>query len=88
MSVIRTEDLTKRFGEFTAVDGVSFSVEPGEIFGFLWDKQFGFLKGTLVAPASRLQVMLRRTLGGAHGRHGAGDPRLPLATSAFTSRQN
>jgi ABC-2 type transport system ATP-binding protein len=28
-------DLTRRFGAFTAVDGVSFEVEPGEIFGFL-----------------------------------------------------
>ena len=28
-------DLTKRFGEFTAVDQVTFEVEPGEIFGFL-----------------------------------------------------
>jgi hypothetical protein len=66
---------------------VSFAAEPGEIFGFLWDR-FGFLKETLVAPASRLQVMLGRTLGGAHGRHGAGDHRLPLPTLAFTSRQN
>jgi ABC-2 type transport system ATP-binding protein len=28
-------DLTRRFGAFTAVDSVSFEVEPGEIFGFL-----------------------------------------------------
>ena len=34
-AVIRTEKLTKRFGNFTAVDGISFSVAPGEIFGFL-----------------------------------------------------
>lgn len=27
--------LTKRFGDFTAVDGISFSVEPGETFGVL-----------------------------------------------------
>jgi ABC-2 type transport system ATP-binding protein len=27
--------LTRRFGAFTAVDGVSFEVQPGEIFGFL-----------------------------------------------------
>src|SRR6202049_5136444 len=31
----------------------------------LWDRQFGFLKETLVAPVPRLQVMLGRTLGGA-----------------------
>ncbi len=31
----------------------------------LWDRQFGFLKETLVAPVSRLEIMLGRTLGGA-----------------------
>ena len=33
--VIKTENLTKRFGNFTAVDNISFEVEKGEIFGFL-----------------------------------------------------
>lgn len=32
---IFVEDLVKKFGQFTAVDHVSFSVKPGEIFGFL-----------------------------------------------------
>lgn len=31
----------------------------------IWDRQFGFLKETLVAPVSRGQIMLGRTLGGA-----------------------
>src|SRR5919197_4558029 len=31
----------------------------------LWDRQFGFLKETLVAPVPRLTIMLGRTLGGA-----------------------
>jgi ABC-2 type transport system permease protein len=31
----------------------------------IWDKQFGFLKETLVAPVSRLMIMAGRTLGGA-----------------------
>ncbi len=31
----------------------------------MWDKQFGFLKETLVAPVSRLKVMLGGSLGGA-----------------------
>lgn len=31
----------------------------------IWDKQFGFLKETLVAPVSRLQIVLGKTLGGA-----------------------
>jgi len=33
--VITAEKLTKRFGDFTAVDEISFEVEKGEIFGFL-----------------------------------------------------
>ena len=32
---IVVRDLTRRFGDFTAVDEVSFEVEQGEIFGYL-----------------------------------------------------
>jgi len=35
MKVIETKNLTKKFGDFTAVDSISFDVEKGEIFGFL-----------------------------------------------------
>ncbi|HLD07437.1 MAG TPA: ABC transporter permease [Candidatus Peribacterales bacterium] len=31
----------------------------------LWDRQFGFLKETLVAPVPRLHIMIGRTIGGA-----------------------
>ncbi len=34
-------------------------------FAMLWDRQFGFLKETLVAPVPRLAIMVGRTLGGA-----------------------
>lgn len=33
--VIQTDKLTKRFGDFYAVDGITFEVSRGEIFGFL-----------------------------------------------------
>ena len=33
--IIIARDLVKRFGDFTAVDGISFSVRAGECFGFL-----------------------------------------------------
>ncbi len=33
--IIIVKDLIKRYGNFTAVDGISFSVKPGEIFGIL-----------------------------------------------------
>jgi len=35
MNVIEVNKLVKRFGDFTAVDNISFSVGEGEIFGFL-----------------------------------------------------
>lgn len=35
MSAIVTENLTRRFGNFTAVNKVNIKVEPGEVFGFL-----------------------------------------------------
>ena len=34
-AVIKTEKLTKRFGDFVAVSEISFEVFPGEVFGFL-----------------------------------------------------
>jgi ABC-2 type transport system ATP-binding protein len=55
--MIEARDLTRRFGEFTAVDGVSFTVRPGEIFGFLGPNGAGktttirMLAG-LLAPSS------------------------------------
>ena len=33
--IIIVENLTKQFGDFTAVKGISFHVNNGEIFGFL-----------------------------------------------------
>ncbi len=35
MEVIKVSNLTKKFGNFTAVDHISFDVRRGEIFGFL-----------------------------------------------------
>ena len=35
MKAIRTDNLTKTFGQLVAVDNISFEVEEGEVFGFL-----------------------------------------------------
>ncbi len=35
VNILNAADLTKRFGDFTAVDSISFSVRKGECFGFL-----------------------------------------------------
>jgi len=34
-NIVEVTDLVKRFGDFTAVDGVSFSIAEGEVFGLL-----------------------------------------------------
>ncbi|PWB49981.1 MAG: multidrug ABC transporter permease [Candidatus Methanoperedenaceae archaeon] len=54
--------------EFLAPGVIAMSVLFTAIFSgieIIWDKQFGFLKETLVAPVSRLNIMIGRTLGGA-----------------------
>jgi len=54
--------------QFVAPGVIGMSVLFSSIFsglGLLWDRQFGFLKETLVAPVPRLQIMVGRTLGGA-----------------------
>ncbi len=48
---IRCENLTKRFGGFTAVDNLSLSVEEGASFGFLGPNGAG--KTTTLRPAWR-----------------------------------
>lgn len=35
MTILETRDLTRRFGDLTAVDRLSLSIEPGEVFGLL-----------------------------------------------------
>ncbi len=54
--------------EFLAPGVIAMSILFTAIFSgieIIWDKQFGFLKETLVAPVSRLNIMIGRTLGGA-----------------------
>lgn len=54
--------------EFLAPGVVAMTVLFTSVFSgieLIWDRQFGFLKETLVAPASRLHIMIGRTLGGA-----------------------
>jgi ABC-2 type transport system ATP-binding protein len=57
---VRVDGLVKRFGDFTAVDGISFEVEPGELFGFLGPNGAG--KTTTI---SILCTLLRLTAGTA-----------------------
>jgi ABC-2 type transport system ATP-binding protein len=61
---IVAENLVKRYGDFTAVDGVSFKVHSGEIFGFLGPNGAG--KSTTVSMLTTLALPTagRATVGG------------------------
>lgn len=54
--------------EFLAPGIIAMGVLFSAVFSgieIIWDRQFGFLKETLVAPTSRIYIMIGRTLGGA-----------------------
>jgi ribosome-dependent ATPase len=64
-TAIRAEGLTMRFGDFTAVDRVSFEIPRGEIFGFLGSNGCGktttmkMLTGLLAASEGKAEVFGR-----------------------------
>jgi len=60
MPIIEVDNLSKRFGEIRAVDGVSFKVDEGEVFGFLGPNGAG--KTTTI---NMLCTLLRPTSGQA-----------------------
>jgi ABC-2 type transport system permease protein len=54
--------------QFLAPGVIAMTVLFSSIFNgieLIWDRQFGFLKETLVAPVPRVTIMIGRTLGGA-----------------------
>lgn len=67
-TVIRVDGLTKRFGEFTAVDGVSFEEKAGEVLGYLGPNGSGktttirMLLGLLLPTSGTAQVLGYDTL--------------------------
>jgi ABC-type multidrug transport system ATPase subunit len=60
MSAIQVRDIVKIFGDFTAVEHISFDVDEGEIFGLLEPNRAG--KSTLIRM---LATLLSPTSGSA-----------------------
>lgn len=58
MRVIEVQNLTKRYGQFVAVDNISFSVSCGEVFGFLGPNGVG------KTSTIRVLIGLSRATGG------------------------
>jgi len=61
--MITCENLTKRFGHFTAADHVSFSVGKGSIFGFLGPNGSG--KSTVIRMLCGLRSCLDLRISGS-----------------------
>ena len=63
MSCIEVKNLTKNYGNFKALDGINFSVKPGQVFGFLGPNGAGKsttikLLTTLIKPTNgSLQIL-------------------------------
>jgi len=76
-AAIRTNALTKRFGDLAAVDGIDLDVKEGEIFGFLGPSGAGMTTVCLLLdqlrPASgHGQVLLNLREGSLQIRHQIG----------------
>jgi len=62
MAVLRTVDLTKKFGDFAALDGVNIEVDEGEVYGFIGPNGAGksttlrVLLGILKATDGRAEI--------------------------------
>ena len=67
-SVVSIPGMGEDYISFLIPGMIAMSVLFTSVFAgiqIIWDKQFGFLKETLVAPVSRLEIMLGQTFGGA-----------------------
>jgi ABC-2 type transport system permease protein len=67
-SVVNLPGIGENYIQFLIPGMVAMSVLFTSVFSgiqIIWDKQFGFLKETLVAPVTRLEIMLGQTAGGA-----------------------
>ena len=70
-SLIHARGLTKRFGDFIAVDGIDFDVQPGEAFGFLGPNGAGKTSTMrMIGCISPISDGELPSWAWTHGRHG------------------
>lgn len=60
--IIETENLTRYFGKFRAVDSVSLSVHRGEIYGFLGLSRYMEKKAGHLSPGNSQRLGIARAL--------------------------
>jgi ABC-2 type transport system ATP-binding protein len=96
LAIMQVENLTRRFGTFTAVDRVSFQVERGEVFGFLGSNGSGksttirMLCGLLAPTEGRARVAgldIRSQAEGIRSRIGYMSQKVSLYAS-LTVKEN
>ncbi|HSN68813.1 MAG TPA: ABC transporter ATP-binding protein [Thermoanaerobaculia bacterium] len=63
-TIVAVENLTKRFGDFTAVDSISFGVRTGEVFGFLGPNGAGKTTTIKILTGLQLPTAGRATVAG------------------------
>ena len=84
MNVIETNQLTKRYGGILAVDAMSFSVEKGQVFGFLGPNgsgkttTIGMLLGIITPTAGDVRLL------GLSGRRGLHEARQRIGATLET----
>jgi ABC-2 type transport system ATP-binding protein len=83
-TVLRTDKLTKRFGELVAVDGIDLEVSEGEVFGFLGPNGAG--KTTTLRLLCALIAPTSGTAEVAGFRLGREDSRIRAAVGILTEQ--
>ena len=87
--LVEAAGLTKRFGDFTAVDAIGFSVASGEVFGFLGPngagksstmRMIGAVSARYVRTAAACSVSIRLPTADASGPGSGWCPRTTRST--------
>src|SRR5436190_20603762 len=91
---LRVEGVTKRFGDFTAVDGLSFDVRPGRVFGFLGPNGAGktttirMIVGITKPDSGRIEYGFAQTENGERITENSGSSVLSSQFSVISSFQD